>query len=141
MYQYSPFGSLPTISAVSPTSNIPTLSKIAPGPVRQFVSTETLMRGIAGVDVKSGVAERVGSRVNVGVSGVEVNVAVAGFSKAASVWRAITVCAMEVLCVFGSAEGTETDGLHARDAVNKTIADTRMECRFAMILLSLDSQS
>ena len=85
IYQYSPFGSRPTISAVSPTSNIPTRSNTAPGPVRQFVSTETVICGVDDVAVKSGTGEKVGSAVKVGVSGVTVNVAVGGLFKTSCV--------------------------------------------------------
>jgi len=72
MIQYSPFALRPTTSATSPTCNAPTLGYTSPGPVRQFVSTETRICGVpmmTGVNVGKGVAVSGFVAVGVGDSG------------------------------------------------------------------------
>jgi hypothetical protein len=109
--------------------------------LRQFVATETLISGTRGVKVKVKVGVKVWVGVSVGGSGVKVYVGVdvlGGGVKvgggAERVIAAITVCATEVLSMFGSTVGT-TGNPQATTAGMDRIARTNRS-NFFMLPLS-----
>jgi hypothetical protein len=105
----------------------PTRSYTLPGPTRQFVATETVIWGITGVEVKTGVGDKVTVGVSVGGSGVNVLVGepkpvmgMIGWAVCDS--AATTVCTTVVPMRFGS--GVEIAGkVHAREAINRILTD------------------
>ena len=80
MYQYLPVGSRANTWASSPTNNAPSLEYTFPGPLLQFVGTDTPIYGrsdvaeSANVGVNVCVGVRVWEGVKVGSAGVNVSV-------------------------------------------------------------------
>ena len=114
---------MPYTSATSPTNNAPVKSYTLPGPKRQFVSTETVISGIAGVAVKMGVGDNATVGVKVGdpkpVMGMD--------GWAVCVNNTTTVCATAVSIRPGTGVATETlEVVHASVAIIKMTTAPRI---------------